>query len=115
MVPLFSSYQESKAPSTMDSNPPTYLASVKSNIRQRPIPWEGALRAGNLTQDQYARIEKAKKADSSRKERIEAEKDDYRTLFIGGPKEPSVLETASKNPKVLQYLLVLLADVLEGE
>ncbi|KAG5766932.1 hypothetical protein H9Q71_014529, partial [Fusarium xylarioides] len=39
----------------MSLDPPTYLASLQSNNRQRPIPWDGAVRAGTLTEEQYAK------------------------------------------------------------
>lgn len=100
----------------MSLDPPTYLASLQSNIRQRPIPWEGAVRAGTLTEDQHAKIravDKAKKPEQ-RKQIVEAELDDYRLLFVGGDGKPSVLETAAKQANVIQYILVLLADVLDG-
>ncbi len=100
----------------MSLDPPTYLASLQSNIRQRPIPWEGAVRAGTLTEDQHAKIravDKAKKPEQ-RKEIVEADLDGYRLLFVGGQGQPSVLETAAKQANVIQYILVLLADVLDG-
>ncbi|ATY62528.1 vacuolar ATP synthase subunit H [Cordyceps militaris] len=101
---------------TMSLDPPTYLASLQSNIRQRPIPWEGAVRAGTLTEDQHAKIravDKAKKP-GQRKEIVEADLDGYRALFVGGNGKPSVLETAAKQANVIQYILVLLADVLDA-
>lgn len=100
----------------MSLDPPTYLASLQSNIRQRPIPWDGAVRAGTLTEEQYAKIravDKAKKPEQ-RKEVVEGDVDGYRLLFVGGSGKPSVLETASKHANVVQYILVLLADLLDG-
>ncbi|OAA80640.1 vacuolar ATP synthase subunit H [Akanthomyces lecanii RCEF 1005] len=100
----------------MSLDPPTYLASLQTNIRQRPIPWEGAVRAGTLTEDQHAKIravDKAKKPEQ-RKEIVEADLDGYRLLFVGGQGQPSVLETAAKQANVIQYILVLLADVLDA-
>ncbi|KOS20603.1 V-type proton ATPase subunit H [Escovopsis weberi] len=100
----------------MSLDPPTYLASLQSNIRQRAIPWEGAVRANNLSEDQYARIravDKAKKPEQ-RKEIVEKDLDGYQSLFVGSPGSPSVLETAGKNANVIQYILVLLADLLDA-
>lgn len=100
----------------MSLDPPTYLASLQSNIRQRPIPWDGAVRAGTLTEEQYAKIravDKAKKPEQ-RKDVVEGDVDGYRLLFVGGSGKPSVLETASKHANVVQYILVLLADLLDG-
>lgn len=101
----------------MSPDPPTYLASLQSNIRQRPIPWDGAVRAGTLTEEQYAKIravDKAKRPEQ-RKEIVEGDLDGYRLLFVGGDGKPSVLETAGKHANVIQYILVLLADLLDGE
>ncbi|KAF7559689.1 hypothetical protein G7046_g4466 [Stylonectria norvegica] len=100
----------------MSLDPPTYLASLQSNIRQRPIPWDGAVRAGTLTEDQYAKIravDKAKKPEQ-RKEIVSGDFDGYRLLFVGGEGKSSVLETAGKHANVIQYILVLLGDVLEA-
>ncbi|PHH83996.1 hypothetical protein CDD83_2662 [Cordyceps sp. RAO-2017] len=100
----------------MSLEPPTYLASLQSNIRQRPIPWDGAVRAGTLSEDQYAKIravDKGKKPEQ-RKEIVEADVDAYRLLFVGAPGTPSVLETAAKHPNVIQYILVLLADLVDA-
>ena len=49
----------------MSLEPPTYLSSLQNNIRARPIPWEGAVRAGNITEDHLKRI---KAVDKVRKE-----------------------------------------------
>ncbi|OAA49401.1 vacuolar ATP synthase subunit H [Metarhizium rileyi] len=100
----------------MSLDPPTYLASLQSNIRQRPIPWDGAVRAGTLTEEQYAKIravDKAKKPEQ-RKEVVEGDLDGYRLLFVGGSGKPSVLETAGKHANVIQYILVLLADLIDA-
>lgn len=98
----------------MSLDPPTYLASLQSNIRQRPIPWDGAVRAGTITEDHLARIrvvDKAKKPEA-RKEIVEGDLDGYRSLFVGDSGKPSVLESAGKQANVVQFILVLLADLL---
>ncbi|KAF7546946.1 hypothetical protein G7Z17_g8077 [Cylindrodendrum hubeiense] len=100
----------------MSLDPPTYLGSLQSNIRQRPIPWDGAVRAGTLTEEQYSKIravDKAKKPEQ-RKEIVSSDLDGYRVLFVGGNGKSSVLETAGKHANVIQYILVLLGDLLEG-
>jgi V-type H+-transporting ATPase subunit H len=100
----------------MSLDPPTYLASLQSNIRQRPIPWDGAVRAGTITDDQLAKIrtvDKAKKTEA-RQQAVEADLDGYRLLFVGEPGKPSVLESASKHANMVQYVLVLLGDLLSG-
>ncbi|KAM0196707.1 hypothetical protein ACHAPI_005587 [Fusarium lateritium] len=101
----------------MTLDPPTYLASIQSNIRQRPIPWDGAVRAGTLTEEQYTKIravDKAKKPEQ-RKEIVSGDIDGYRVLFVGDEGKTSVLETSGKHANVIQYILVLLGDLLEGK
>ncbi len=100
----------------MSLDPPTYLASLQSNIRQRPIPWDGAVRAGTVTDHQLARIravDKAKKPDA-RADVVHGDLDGYRVLFVGGSGQPSVLELAGKQVNVVQYILVLLGDLLDS-
>ncbi|TPX11452.1 uncharacterized protein E0L32_007871 [Thyridium curvatum] len=97
----------------MSLDPPTYLASLQNNIRQRPIPWDGAVRAGTLTDDQLARIRAVDKVKREvRQEKVEADLDGYRVLFVGDEHTPSVLESAGKRQDVVQYILVLLRDLL---
>lgn len=101
----------------MSLDPPTYLASLQSNIRQRPIPWDGAVRAGTLTNENYDKIravDKAKKPED-RKKAVDDDVEGYRLLFAGGSGKPSVLETAAQHPNVIQYILVLLSDLLDGK
>ncbi|KAK3904730.1 armadillo-type protein [Staphylotrichum tortipilum] len=95
-------------------DPPAYLASLQSNIRQRPIPWDGAVRAGTLTDDQLARIRAVDKVKRDvRRQTVEADLDAYHILFVGGPGHKSVLESAAKRHDVVQYILVLLNDLLD--
>jgi V-type H+-transporting ATPase subunit H len=99
----------------MSLDPPTHLASLQINIRQRPIPWDGAVRAGNLTEEQLAQIRAVDKAKrDARKQTVEANLDAYCSLFVGGPGKKSVLELATKRQDVVQYILVLLSDLLES-
>lgn len=99
----------------MSLDPPAYLASLQINIRQRPIPWDGAVRAGTLTEEQLAQIRAIDKVKKDvRKQVVEADLDGYRNLFVGGPGKKSVLELASKRQDVVQYILVLLSDLLES-
>ncbi|KAK4682119.1 H(+)-transporting V1 sector ATPase subunit H [Podospora pseudoanserina] len=97
----------------MSLDPPTYLASLQSNIRQRPIPWDGAVRAGTLTEEQLARIRSVDKVKKDvRKHTIESDLEGYSALFVGGSGKKSVLELAAKRQDVVQYILVLLNDLL---
>lgn len=99
----------------MSLDPPTYLASLQNNIRQRPIPWDGAVRAGTLTEEQLARIRAVDKVKKEgRRQTVEADLDGYRALFVGGPGKKSVLELAAKRQDVVQYILVLMSDLLDS-
>lgn len=100
----------------MALDPPTYLASLQNNIRQRPIPWDGAVRAGTLTEGQLAKIRAVDKAKPEQRQQIVKEDlDGYCALFVGEPGAPSVLESASKRSDVIQYVLVLFSDLLDSE
>ncbi|GAB1311260.1 H(+)-transporting V1 sector ATPase subunit H [Madurella fahalii] len=99
----------------MSLDPPTYLASLQSNIRQRPIPWEGAVREGTVTEEQLARIRAVDKVKKDgRKQIVDADLDGYRALFLGEPGKKGVLELAAKRQDVVQYILVLLNDLLDS-
>ena len=90
-------------------DPPTYLASLQNNIRQRPIPWDGAVRAGTLTDAQLAKIRAVDKVrKEASKQAVEADLDGYRSLFS------SVLQSAANRQDVVQYILVLLNDLLNS-
>ncbi|CZT01619.1 related to vacuolar ATP synthase subunit H [Rhynchosporium agropyri] len=99
----------------MSLNPPPYLASLQNNIRSRPLPWDGIVRAGTISDAQLSKIRAVDKVrKEQRKEVVEADPDGYRTLFVGGGGQPSVLESAAKRGDVVQYILVLLGDLLDG-
>ncbi|KAI8959954.1 ARM repeat-containing protein [Daldinia sp. FL1419] len=99
----------------MSLDPPPYLGSLQNNIRQRPIPWDGAARAGTITEAQLAKIRAVDKVKrEQRKQVVEGDLDGYRILFVGGPGSTGVLQSASKRSDVVQYILVLLSDLLEG-
>ena len=99
----------------MSLDPPKYLASLQNNIRQRPIPWDGAVRAGTLTDSQLAKIRAVDKVKRDvRKQAVEADLEGYRILFIGEPGNPGVLESAARRQDVVQYILVLLNDLLDS-
>ncbi|TRX98158.1 hypothetical protein FHL15_000803 [Xylaria flabelliformis] len=99
----------------MSLDPPPYLGSLQNNIRQRPIPWDGAARAGTITESQLAKIRAVDKVrKEQRKQVVESDLDGYRILFIGEPGNPGVLESASRRSDVVQYILVLLSDLLQA-
>ena len=100
----------------MSLDPPTYLSSLQNNIRARPIPWEGAVRAGHITESDLKKIKSIDKVRrEQRKQTVLADLDAYRTLLLGDDKAPSVWESAGKRGDVVQYMLVLAGDLIDGE
>lgn len=100
----------------MSLDPPTYLNSLQNNIRARPIPWEGAVRAGTITDNDLQRIKTVDKVrKEQRRQTVEADQNAYRSLLLGGGDgEKSVLESAAKRADVIQYMLVLASDLING-
>lgn len=99
----------------MSLDPPPYLGSLQNNVRQRPIPWDGAARAGTITEAQLAKIRAVDKVRrEQRKQVVEGDLDGYRILFVGEAGTPGVLQSASQRSDVVQYILVLLSDLLDG-
>ena len=99
----------------MSLDPPTYLSSLQNNIRARPIPWEGAVRAGTITDNDLKTIKAVDKVrKEQRKQTVEDDIESYQSLILGGNKGKSVLESASKRPDVIQYMLVLTGDLING-
>ena len=99
----------------MSLDPPTYLSSLQNNIRARPIPWEGAVRAGTITDNDLKTIKAVDKVrKEQRKQTVEDDIESYQSLILGGDKGKSVLESASKRPDVIQYMLVLTGDLING-
>ncbi len=101
----------------MSLDQPTYLSSLQNNIRARPIPWDGAVRSGTITEEQLTRIRAVDKVrKEQRKTTVEGELGAYKKLFLGSEDRQikSILEQAGKRADVVQYVLVLLGDLLEG-
>lgn len=99
----------------MSLDPPTYLSSLQNNIRARPIPWEGAVRAGTITDSDLKTIKAVDKVrKEQRKQTVENDIESYQSLILGGDKGKSVLESASKRADVIQYMLVLTGDLING-
>ncbi|MCJ1478956.1 H(+)-transporting V1 sector ATPase subunit H [Lambiella insularis] len=97
----------------MSLDPPTYLNSLQNNIRARPIPWEGAVRAGTITDQDLRKIKAVDKVrKEQRRQTVEADVGTYRALLLGGESGKSVLESAAKRADVVQYVLVLTGDLL---
>ena len=84
-------------------------------LTRHQIPWDGAVRAGNLTDDQLKKIRSVDKVRrEQRKQTIEKDVNNYSALLVGGPDGGSVLERASKRNDIIQYGLVLAADLITG-
>ena len=99
----------------MSVDPPTYLSSLQNNIRARPIPWEGAVRAGTITDNDLKTIKAVDKVrKEQRRQTVESDVEAYQSLILGGTKGKSVLESASKRADVIRYMLVLTRDLIHG-
>ncbi|KAI5304696.1 H(+)-transporting V1 sector ATPase subunit H [Ascosphaera pollenicola] len=99
----------------MSLDSPTYLSSIQNNIRARPIPWEGAVRAGNITEDHLRKIKAVDKVRKDAREKTIGENEQaYVTLLAGGGEGKSVVESASRRTDIIQYILVLAADLIHG-
>ncbi|KAL8760779.1 MAG: hypothetical protein Q9184_003064 [Pyrenodesmia sp. 2 TL-2023] len=97
----------------MSLDPPTYLNSLQNNIRARPIPWEGAVRAGTITDNDLKRIKAVDKVrKDQRRQTVEGDKNAYKSLLLGDDQSKSVLESAAKRADVIQYMLVLASDLI---
>lgn len=99
----------------MASGEQSFLASIQNNIRGRPISWEGAVRAKTITDadlKQIKSIDKVRK--EQRKQTIESDVDSFVTLLLGGNGSQSIFEAAAKRQDIIHYMLVLLADMIDG-
>jgi V-type H+-transporting ATPase subunit H len=99
----------------MSLDPPAYILSLQNNIRARPISWDGAVRAKTITDED---LKKIKAIDKVRKEQrrqvIEGDVKTYTQLLLGGDDVKSIFESAVKRSDILQYMLVLAGDLVDG-
>lgn len=99
----------------MSLEPPAYILSLQNNIRTRPISWEGAVRAKTITD---AELKKIKSVDKVRKDQrrqtIEGDQDGFTKLFLGDGDSQSIFQAAAKRQDIIQYLLVLVGDIVDG-
>jgi len=99
----------------MSLAPPAYISSLQNNIRARPISWEGAVRARTITD---ADLKKIKSIDKVRKEQrkqtIEGDVNGFVTLFLGNGDVHGMFQAAAKREDIIQYLLVLIGDLMDG-
>ncbi|KAH7095389.1 armadillo-type protein [Paraphoma chrysanthemicola] len=92
----------------------SFLASIQNNIRGRPISWEGAVRAKTITDADLKKIKSIDKVrKEQRKQNIESDVDSFVTLLLGGEGSQSIFEAAAKRQDIIQYMLVLLGDMIE--
>ncbi|PYH87241.1 putative vacuolar ATP synthase subunit H [Aspergillus uvarum CBS 121591] len=99
--------------SSLPLEPPTYLSSLQNNIRARPIPWEGAVRAGNITDEHLKKIKAVDKVrKEQRRQTVEGDLAGYVSLLAGGPESKSVLDSAARRTDIVQCILVLAADLI---
>lgn len=74
------------------------------------------MRAGNLTEDHLKKIKSVDKVrKEQRKQTIENDPDTYSSLLVGAGDGESVIDKASKRTDILQYILVLATDLVNGE
>jgi V-type H+-transporting ATPase subunit H len=99
----------------MSLEPPAYVVNLQNNVRSRPIPWEGAVRAKTLSEADFKKIKTIDKVrKDQRKASLEADTASYVALFLGSKGEPGVFQAASKRTDIMHYLLVLLDDSISG-
>lgn len=99
----------------MSLDPPAYISSLQNNIRARPISWEGAVRAKTITEEDLKKIKAIDKVrKEQRKQTIEGDVKAYTQLLLGGDNVKSIFESTAKRTDILQYMLVLAGDLVDG-
>ena len=100
----------------MSLDPPAYIYSLKNNIRARPISWEGAVRAKTITEADLKNIKSVDKVrKEQRKQTIESNLSTYVVLILGGEDAQGIFEAAAKRADIVQYMLVLTVDLIDGK
>jgi V-type H+-transporting ATPase subunit H len=99
----------------MALDPQGYVVSLQNNIRSRPIPWEGAVRAKQLSEDAYAHIKAIDKVRTElRCQALDSDEAGYVSLFLGGKSGASIFQQVAKRQEILHHLLVLFGDAIQG-
>lgn len=99
----------------MSLDPPAYILSLQNNIRARPISWEGAVRAKTITDQDLKKIKSIDKVrKEQRKNTIESDPDSFVALLLGSDDSSSIFQATAKRTDILQYMLVLTGDLVDG-
>lgn len=100
----------------MSIDPPAYIVSLQNNIRARPISWDGAVRAKTITDEDLKKIKAIDKVrKEQRKATVEGDVQTYTELLLGNAQgNKSIFESAAKRTDILQYMLVLTGDLIDG-
>jgi V-type H+-transporting ATPase subunit H len=99
----------------MSLDPPTYLGSLQNNVRARPIPWEGAVRAGSITEEQLRCVKAVDKVRKEQRQKaVGKDPNAYVALLAGGDSGKSILNSAARRTDIIQYILVLAGDLIKG-
>ena len=73
------------------------------------------MRTGFLTDEQLKKIKSVDKVrKEQRKQTVEGDPEAYSTLLLGSKDTPGVLEKAGKRTDIIQYVLVLAGDLING-
>lgn len=100
----------------MSLDPPAYIVSLQNNIRARPISWEGAVRAKTITEQDLKKIKAIDKVrKEQRRQTIESDPESYCALLLGSNESQSIFQSAAKRTDILQYMLVLTGDLIDGK
>lgn len=99
----------------MSLDPPAILQSTQNHVRARPISWEGAVRAKTITESDLKKIKAIDKVrKEQRRQTIEGDTATYKALLLGDRENKSIFETTAKRTDILQYMLVLFSDLIDG-
>lgn len=97
-------------------DPPPYILSLQNSIRARPISWEGAVRAKTITENDLKQIKSIDKVRrEQRKQTVEDDPEAYSGLLLGRQDSVSILQAAAKRTDIVQYILVLTGDLIDGQ
>ena len=73
------------------------------------------MRAGTITDNDLKTIKAVDKVrKEQRRQTVEENLEDYSSLILGGSKGKSIFESAAKRADVIQYVLVLTGDLMNG-